>query len=402
MNRPAALSRDGMVQALAELPFVSDTTPLPGEPRAAYLHVPFCRHRCGYCDFTLVAGRDDLIDAYLAAMRSQLASVPAETEVDTLFIGGGTPTHLPAAALRDLLEAARRAFRLVGPREFSIEANPLDITPEKIAVLADFEVNRVSLGAQSFAPHVLRGLERDHTPTDILSAVATARRRIENVAIDLIFGVPGQSLTDWQDTLAQTLAVDVPHISTYGLTFERGTRFYARRLRGELAQSPEELEREMYAYALDTLPGHGLSQYEISNFARPGYACRHNATYWAGRSYYGFGPGAARYLAGVRETNHRSLFTWLKRLHAGASPISDREQLAPEDRAREALVLGLRRRCGVDRQAFGTQTGFPLEQLAEPMLTRHITRGLIEEIGPYIRLTRTGLFLADAVVADYL
>lgn len=372
------------------------------EPRAAYIHVPFCAHRCGYCDFTLVARREDLIDGYLRGMELELNRLEAPRQVDTLFLGGGTPTHLPAAELARLLDLVRRWFHLAPGYEFSVEANPSGLGADKIALLAEHGVNRISLGVQSFDADVLHKLERDHQAPQIAETVGLLQERFDNISLDLIFGVPGQSLELWEDTLAQALALGTAHLSTYGLTYEKGTAFWSRRAKQQLIPVDEGQELEMYAVAIDTLADAGLNQYELSNFARPGFECRHNGVYWAGLPYYGFGPGAARYLQGRRETNHRSVTTWVKRVLEGASPIGDAEQLTPEDRARETVVLGLRRSAGVQRAAFREQTGFELDALCQPAIARSVSRGLIADSGDRIQLTRAGRFVADSVIVEFL
>lgn len=371
-------------------------------PTAAYLHVPFCAHRCGYCDFTLIARRDDLIDAYLQGMAIDLASLRKPRRVQTLFLGGGTPTHLPAQQLSRLLALAREWFPLEDNFEFSVEANPAGLDDEKIAVLAEFGVNRISLGVQSFDVHILRTLERNHNAAMVADAVSRLRRRFDNISLDLIFGVPGQTLDLWRETLTQAMALEPQHISTYGLTFEKGTSFWSRRSKGQLAQLPDELEREMYALAMDNLAAAGFIQYELSNFARPGWSCRHNETYWAALSYYGHGPGAARYLAGRRETNHRSVTTWIAHTLAGKSAIGDAEELSPEDRAREALILGLRRVRGVDRNEFFATTGYDLDRLLIDRVAGALSSGLIEQLTTGYRLTREGRFVADSIIVDLL
>ncbi len=364
--------------------------------------MPFCAHRCGYCDFTVAAGKDHLAAEYVHALEIELTSLEHPREVTTLFIGGGTPTHLDARRLDQLLTLVTNWFPLPPGYEFSVEANPAGLDAEKIDVLAAHGVNRVSLGVQSFDSQVLQTLERDHDAEDVANAVALLSQRIPNFSLDLIFGVPGQSLELWHETLNRAVALEPVHLSTYGLTFEKGTTFWSRRAKGRLIQAPEELEREMYAVAMDELPRHGFEQYELSNFAKPGFRCRHNETYWAALPYYGFGPGAARYLNGRRETNHRSFTTWLSRVQSGESPVGDVDELSPADRARETLVVGLRRMAGVERAAFRATSGFELDDIAGPAIARQCASGLLESAGSSIRLTREGKFLADSVIVDCL
>jgi oxygen-independent coproporphyrinogen-3 oxidase len=322
--------------------------------------------------------------------------------VRTLFLGGGTPTHLDAGQLDRLLTLIQTWIHLETGYEFSVEANPAGLGRDKVDCLAAHGVNRVSLGVQSFDREVLALLERDHDARQVEAAVELLASRIPNFSLDLIFGVPGQSLALWRETLARAVSLKPAHLSTYGLTFEKGTAFWSRRARGTLQQAPDELERAMYAAAMDELPLSGYEQYELSNFAKPGFQCRHNETYWAGQQYYGFGPGAARYLAGRRETNHRSVMTWMRRVLAGQSPVGDVDELSPADRARETLVVGLRRAGGVDRAAYRATSGFDIDEVAGTAIDRHCTSGLLERTGSGIRLTREGRFFADTVIVDCL
>jgi oxygen-independent coproporphyrinogen-3 oxidase len=378
-------------------------------PTAAYVHVPFCRHRCGYCNFTLIAGRDDLIDAYLDALERELAALETPRVVETLYLGGGTPSHLPPDKLGRLLEIVDHWFpRTIG--EFTVEANPLDVigvggSPEEVRLnaLQAAGVGRISLGVQSFQPEKLRLLERDHTPEQARQAVNSVRGARFEVSLDLIFGAPGEVSQVWQADLDAALELEPDHVSLYGLTFERGTAFWSRRERGELRSQEEEAERTMYLTAIDTLAAAGFEQYEISNFARPGRRCRHNETYWAAREYYAAGPGAARYIDGVRSSNHRSTTTWLNRLRTGQSPLDESEQLDSENRAREALVLGLRRvQDGVDRPAFSQEFGYDVDQLGGDDLRKLLTSGLLENLGSRLRLTREGLLLGDYIWSKLL
>ncbi len=371
------------------------------KPRAAYVHVPFCRHRCGYCNFTLVAGRDDLIAAYLAALEAELSWLGEPCEVETLFLGGGTPTHLRGEQLRRLLQTVRRWHPLAPGGEFTVEGNPADIDEETVGILAAEGVTRLSLGAQSFDDGKLRLLERDHTAAVIATAVK-ARDAGLQVSLDLIFGVPGETTATWQADLSQALSLLPDHVSTYGLTFERGTSFWNRREHGELLPVDEELERTLYAAAIETLTSAGYEHYEVSNFARPGKRCRHNEVYWTGGEYFAAGPGAARYVAGVRETNHQSVFTWLARVQAGQSPVAEREALSPEGRARELLVFALRRIEGVDRAWFAAKSGIQLDSLIVMPLRKFVAAGLLADDGERVKLTRDGLFVSDALWPEFL
>jgi len=412
-------------------------------PRAAYLHVPFCAHRCGYCDFSTVAGMDQLADRYLDALEKEIATLSTPQEVETIFIGGGTPTYLGHRQLERLMRivnewaqpsppyqgevrvgsqtgnerqadslrnsnAARPSATPSDPphppfvrggeaREFTVEANPGTLDAEKVAILADHGVNRVSLGAQSFHPRLLRVLERNHNPIDVPRAVDLIRQRIGEVSLDLIFGVPGQSLAEWQRDLQTVIELGVNHISTYGLTYEKGTPLWKQRERGEVTPLDEELERAMYEHAMDALESIGFEHYEISNFARPGHRCRHNEVYWANEAYFGFGLGAARYVLGKRDVNSRDLLGYLARIMAGDSAVQQSEELEPEERARETAVLMLRRVEGIHRGRFYEQTGHELDDLAGRAVERLVGAGLLADSGVDVRLTREGKLLADSV-----
>jgi len=221
-------------------------------PRSAYIHVPFCRHRCGYCNFTLVAGRDDLIGAYLEALERELSWLGRPRQVDTLFFGGGTPSHLSPEQLRRLFEIVGRWLPRSANCEVSIEANPADVTPERVAVLQEFGVGRVSLGAQSFKREKLRLLERDHSAATVHAAVDLLRP-LGSVSLDLIFAAPNETLDDWMDDLQAALHLRPDHVSTYGLTYERGTRYYGHLRRGDLHETDEETQRSMYLAAIERL-----------------------------------------------------------------------------------------------------------------------------------------------------
>ncbi len=371
-------------------------------PRACYIHVPFCSHRCGYCDFTLIARRGDLVEDYLRAMEIELATLEGSPEIDTLFLGGGTPTYLSADQLDRLCSLLKQRFRLALGYEWSIEANPTGLTDDKLEVLRNAGVNRVSLGVQTFDADLLKLLERDHDGEIATDAVRRLKENFSNVSVDLIFGIPGQTLAHWIDTIDRATRLDVQHISTYGLTFEAGTAFWSRRLKGQLSQLPDDLERDMYEAVMDRLPAAGYPQYEISNFARPGFECRHNQVYWRAEPFFGFGPGAAAYVDGVRRTNHRSVTTWLKRTLAGELAMGESEQLDREGSAREAVMLGFRPCIGISRTAFRERYGVELESLAGEAFPRFIADGLIELAGDHVRLTRAGRCLADHVIVEFM
>ncbi|MCP4191473.1 MAG: radical SAM family heme chaperone HemW [Planctomycetaceae bacterium] len=370
-------------------------------PRAAYVHVPFCRHRCGYCNFTLIAGRDDLIPSYLQALEIELSALDLPQQVDTLFVGGGTPSHLDPTELEHLLKLVTTWFPLSDQAEFTLEANPCDVEHDRIEVMSSAGVNRISLGVQSFNDDKLQVLERDHRLLDIHRAVDVVRQKIDNLCLDLIFGVPGESRDVWRRDLQAAILLEPQHLSTYGLTFEKGTPFWSRREKQQLNSISESDEAWMYEFGMDTLNGAGFEHYEISNFSKPGFRSLHNQTYWTGDPYFAAGPGAARFQDGRRETNYRSTTTYLNRVLAGQSHVAESEQLSDEQLAREQLVFGLRRIQGVDRVSFRQRTGFEIEQLVGDVLPKYLQQGWLVWQAGSLCLTRTGLLFSDSIWPDF-
>src|SRR5262245_37985478 len=367
-------------------------------PRAAYIHVPFCAHHCGYCDFAVTTGQDHLIDLYTEEVSEELARLETPAPVDTIFLGGGTPTYLSADQLRRLLVAIARWLPLRSGGEFSAEATPESLTRARVAVLADHGVNRISLGVQTFSPDLLARLDRIHSAEHVGPALDEVRRRIDNVSLDFIFGVPGQTTMDWETDLSAGLAFTPDHVSTYGLTYERGTPLWKQRERGQVRPVPEDDELAMYERAIDRLSAAGFEQYEVSNFARPGRRCRHNETYWANEAYFGFGTGATRYVLGWRETNCRNTTDYVRRVLAGAPATFQSEQLPPEEAARETAAVQLRRAAGVGRARFREQTGYDFDILTAARAAAFAAEGLLTDDGTAVRLTRRGVCVADALV----
>lgn len=372
-------------------------------PTAAYIHVPFCRHRCGYCNFSVVADRDDLIDRYLVAIDHELSWLDRPS-IQTLFIGGGTPTHLDHCQLSRLLTIVRSRFDLAGDIEFSVEANPEDITADKLGCLVDHGVNRISLGVQSFRASKLSLLERGHSGEAAANAIRLAASMIPSVSLDLIFAAPGETPDDWQTDLSTALSLPIQHLSTYALTFEKGTDFWSRRTRGDLKPADESDEVTMYGAARSMASAAGLEHYEVSNFARPRHRCRHNLAYWDGRGWYAAGPGAARFVGGVRSVNHRSTTTYLKRIESGQPPAaeSESESISVEQYARERAAFGVRLIEGVDVGRIESETGVNLRARCADDLSHCAAEGLITIHGGHVRLTDRGVLFADTVAACFL
>jgi oxygen-independent coproporphyrinogen III oxidase len=372
------------------------------EPRTAYLHVPFCGHHCGYCDFAVTAGQDHLIELYLDALQLELATLGEPQRVESLFIGGGTPTYLNRRQLERLLTLIREWLPIIPNGEFSIESTPESWDPDKAKLLADYGVNRASIGVQSFHAHLLGSLDRRHGVSQIPHAVDVVRRHLPMVSFDLIFAAPGQTLAEWQADLHQALVYEPDHLSTYGLTYEKGTPLWKDRERGRVVSVNEHDELRMYEYAMEYVCSRGFDHYEISNFAKPNRRCVHNDRYWANEAYYGFGVGAARYVHGSRELNVRDTKLYIQRLLAGESPTFQVEKLDPHERAVETMAIQLRRCEGIARAAFVEQTTYELDRLVPSGIDELVELGLLIDDSTHVRLTQRGKCVADGVIEQLL
>ena len=371
-------------------------------PHSAYIHVPFCRHRCGYCDFSLVAGRDDLIDRYFQALARELSRVGQRLMLDTLYFGGGTPSHLGPDGIRQLFAILANAMVTNAGAEVSLEANPLDVTIDFVAAARDCGVNRVSLGGQSLDAATLASLDRDHVPDDVRRAVDRLLSAACTVSVDLMIAAPGQSLAAVERDLEAVKSLGVQHVSVYCLTWEKGTNFDSLRQKGMLHRAEESLECDMFEATIDRLEAAGFEHYEVSNFARAGFRCRHNEAYWDCRPWEAFGPGAARFDGRTRITNHRSTQAWMTRVLSGEDFTGDCDAMTQEQAARERVVVGLRRRDGVDREAFEQSSGFSLDAIAGGAVRRWVAGGLAQDNGQRVQLTRKGLLVSDALWAAIL
>jgi oxygen-independent coproporphyrinogen-3 oxidase len=367
-------------------------------PRSVYVHIPFCRHRCGYCNFTLMAGRNDMVSDYLQALQRALSQVESRPVVDTVYLGGGTPSRLSAASLARLLDLLEQHFQLASDYEFTLEANPEDLPGEIAGLIAASPVNRISLGVQSFHVDKLRSLDRQHDANTLATALQCVSQICQTFSIDLIFAAPFDSPDIWQADLQQGIDCGADHISTYELTWEKGTRFWNQLNRGSLQAAPDEQCAEYYEQTIRTLTGHGFQHYEISSFARPGYRSRHNQVYWSGASFLAFGPGASGFTGSVRYTNHRSVSRYLKKVLAGESAVEESQMISQRELAIDRLVFGLRLIEGVDLQHFRQQTGMAITDLVpSDVLGQLVENRLIELLPDRLRLTTAGLLLGDEV-----
>ncbi|XZE18566.1 radical SAM family heme chaperone HemW [Pirellulaceae bacterium SH449] len=371
------------------------------KPKAAYIHVPFCHSRCPYCSFTVIADRLDLVERYVGAIDLELQSLDQPRSVETIFIGGGTPTILPRESMSRFLELIRHWLPLSSDGEWSMEANPQDINRDLCQLLRDSGINRISLGGQSFDSNKLKTLGRDHTGDQLANAIDTALQWFREVSVDLIFGVPGEDMQVWESDLHNAISRGTTHISAYGLTYEKGARYWSQLQKGELVAISEETELEMYLYAIETLKRNGMLHYEVSNFAKPGSECVHNQTYWQGEPWFGFGPGAAAYVDGTRTVNHRSTMRYLQRMEAGESPVAESQSLDWSTRTRERFIFGMRQLKGIEWSPFAS-SGEP-QSVAQitSQVPKHVDLGFLEWHEGSIRLTPKGLPISDSLWLDY-
>ena len=290
---------------------------------SAYVHIPFCTQICDYCDFSKVFIKNQPVDAYLQALIREFERYDIK-QLRTLYIGGGTPTAITAQQLDYLLTNLTKNLDLSVLEEFTIEANPGDLTEDKIEVLKQSAVNRVSLGVQTFNDKQLKQIGRSHNEAQIYDTIASLKEAgFDNISIDLIYALPGQTMSDVKENVAKALALDIPHLSLYSLILEHHTVFMNKMRRGKLNLPQEDLEAEMFDYIITELEKNGFEHYEISNFTKPGFESRHNLMYWDNAEYYGVGAGASGYIAGVRYRNQGPIQHYLKAVSAGNARLSD-------------------------------------------------------------------------------
>ncbi|NLY49509.1 MAG: radical SAM family heme chaperone HemW [Firmicutes bacterium] len=373
---------------------------------ALYIHVPFCIQKCFYCDFASRPISAPEVESYLAALeqegRAVLASWPVSWEAPSIYVGGGTPTALRPAELERVLRVAA-AFPRARGAEWTVEANPGTVDEAKLKLLLDSGVNRLSFGVQSFDDEELRFLGRIHTARDSVAAWELARRvGFSNLSLDLIYALPGQSLDSWRRTLGQAAALCPEHISAYSLSVEPETEFGRRQAAGTLEPVDDELDLALYQEAQEVLSKAGLLQYEISNFARPGYESRHNLVYWRNEPYWGLGPAATSYIGGERRTNLKKVADYCRELEVGRAPVAERELAGRELEMAETVILGLRLVQGITWERFYERFGVDLRNVYPEVIKRLAAAGLIVSDKRGLRLTPRGLAVANRVFLEFL
>ena len=371
------------------------------KPTSAYVHIPFCTQICYYCDFSKVFIKNQPVDSYLEHLIEEYHSYDIQ-KLRTLYIGGGTPTALSAPQLAFLLEKLTDKLDLSYLEELTIEANPGDLDEEKIAVLKDSPVNRVSLGVQTFNDRMLKQIGRSHSEKDIYENIANLKKAgFDNISIDLIYALPKQTMEDVKINVAKAIALDIPHMSLYSLILENHTVFMNRMRRGKLPLPKEDLEAEMFEYIIAELEKAGFEHYEISNFSKPGFESRHNLMYWDNAEYYGIGAGASGYVDGVRYKNHGPIRHYLQAVEAGNARVQE-EVLTLKEKMEEEMFLGLRKKSGVSKKRFEEKFGISFEDQYGAVVSELTEQGLLVPDKEIVRMTKQGLFLGDTVAEKFI
>ena len=367
-----------------------------------YIHIPFCQQKCPYCAFYSEPIDKADPDALIRAIFAELEMYAITEPVKTLYIGGGSPSSLPQKVLVDFVSELKNRFGTVD--EFTLECNPAQAHEAMLRQLRELGVDRLSIGAQSFDAKELKTLGRIHSPRQIVEAVRIAKKSgFENIGLDLMFGIPGSSEKTWRRSLKSAAALKVQHISAYSLTIEKCTPFEHAVREGKLAVIDEAVERHMCKTARSLLRNAGFAQYEISNFAKPGFECQHNIRYWKNLPVVGVGPAAASWYKGKRTTNVADVKKYIKRIESGRSAQSEAYIPSREQIASESAVLGLRMTEGIDAPQYQQQTGFDLIRLFGDAIKRHCFNGFLEfTVDDRCRLTEKGLSYADTVAADFV
>jgi len=369
-----------------------------------YIHIPFCRRKCSYCDFYSISYNENLASSYIDVICQQVSAL--RDDFSSIYIGGGTPTVIGNQALKKLLKSLKKVA--AGAEEFTIEANPESIDDEKLHIFRDQGINRLSMRLQSLRDYKLKELGRIHGAAEAVQKLILAQASgFKNISVDLIFGVWNQSEKDWHRELNEVVKLPITHLSCYALTIEKTTPFYRAIQRGTLPALSEERAAAMYRYAMEYLPQQGFSHYEVSNFAQPQAACLHNLNYWDNGEYVGLGPSAVSCKAGIRSRNTRRLKDYMKRLERGESPVVFSERLKPLARAKETASLKIRTREGIVFSDFKKRTGFDFFELERENLKSLIKKRLVTYKGHNQKpsglcLTERGFLFADTVCAALL
>lgn len=375
--------------------------------KGMYIHIPFCHQICHYCDFNKVFFHAQPVDEYVEALGQELAIMKEEAisfqQLETVFIGGGTPTSLSVAQLQRLMEIIHQFVDVSALKEFTIEANPDELTIEKLHILKTYGVDRLSLGVQSFDNDLLKAIGRTHGKEDVYRVVADARKvGFTNISIDLIYALPNQTMAQWQATLDEALALNLPHYSAYSLIIEPKTVFYNLMNKGKLPLPGEDAETEMFDYLIRFMKQNGREQYEVSNFSLPTFQSVHNLLYWENVEYAGVGAGAHGYLNGIRYSNIGPIKPYMEKTQKGERPVLQMHEVTRKESMEEEMFLGLRKTTGVSMEIFANKFGETIHHIYGEEITRLIESELVIQEDGFIRLTEKGLFRGNDVFQQFL
>ncbi|MBM7569610.1 radical SAM family heme chaperone HemW [Aquibacillus albus] len=372
---------------------------------SVYIHIPFCHHLCHYCDFTKFFYNESMANEYLDALEKELSAyiVESKHKVTTIFVGGGTPTALNYSQLERLLKMVSTYFDVDHCKEYTFEANPGDLDKEKMKLLYDYQVNRISMGVQVFDDKMLEELGRMHRISDVYENINDLKQQgLTNISIDLIYSLPEQTIQHFNQTLEEALSFDLPHYSAYALQIEPKTVFYQRYKLGKLQKPKEEDEAVMFQMLREKMNASGKQQYEISNFAEPGYESLHNLTYWNNDYYFGFGAGAHGYLPGKRIINLRPFPAYTQKAKKDGKPILHVEEIGMKEQIEEEMFLGLRKLSGVSKKRFKQKFGVNLNNIYKDELKYLIKKGWLKETDEAFRLTEAGQLFGNEVFQEFL
>lgn len=375
--------------------------------QSAYIHIPFCHHICHYCDFNKVFFKQQPVDEYIEMLIKEIHHAVQKRKQEplkTIFIGGGTPTALSASQLDRLLEGITNELLQTNELvEFAVEANPGELSLEKLHVLKNAGVNRLSIGVQSFNDELLHRIGRVHRRKDVFRTIQQAEQvGFDNMSIDLMYGLPGQTEEDYKDSLETAFTLNVKHFSAYSLIVEPKTVFYNLMQKGRLSLPPQELEAQMYELTMEQMEKQGFKQYEISNYAIPGYESFHNLTYWNNDFYYGFGAGAHGYIDGVRTSNIGPIKKYMEQIQQIGEANNSQNAVSKEEKMEEEMFLGLRKTAGVSKEIFFKKYNVQLEKVFPEQIDKLVNLGLIIEDEQEIKLTHKGKLLGNEVFQEFI
>ncbi|MGX7111665.1 radical SAM family heme chaperone HemW [Gemella cuniculi] len=371
-------------------------------PKGVYIHIPFCKYICSYCDFNKFFIQRQPVDKYIDCLTCEINNMPNVKNIETIYIGGGTPSALNDEQLHRLLTALRKKIphKL---NEFTFEANPEDLTPSRVALIKQYGVDRVSMGVQTFNNELLKILGRGHVADDVDMAINNCKRfGIENINVDLMFSLPKQTMEDLYDSMKKIINYDISHVSCYSLILEQKTKLYNQVRDKKVILPSNEMEEKMYNQVITYLTKNGYNQYEISNFSKIGHESIHNSNYWRNMEYYGLGAGAHGYVEGIRYANQGALKFYIDSMIEHGHAVREKNKVTEKEQIEEEMFLGLRLLEGIDLIEFEKKYGRKIEEIFSAVMAKNLEEGYLEIVDNKLRLTKKGLFYGNEVFSEFL